>query len=489
MESEVAPARSMKFSKTPRPGAPPPAPCALALLLLLSAGCTSVRLGSAPEPVLRRFAGAVAATSTLPAGGDTLLWSERGAGVIRRLWIRARSHDTDYLDKVVLEARWDDADNPAIAAPLSALFAIGAADSPALATEHTDWAAGGMSLRLAMPFATSAELRLRNVGEAELSDVAWEVDVESGFALGRDVEHLHARHFLHSEGDELDRFEIDGAGRYVGTTVVVRGGEAEACRLSLVIDHDPSRTLGSLNLPTFFGGGGYRERSSWISPGSGMRWLADDLAVAYRWHDRSGVLFQRSLALVLEHQLAAGPAPAILGTAFWYQVDPAGRSPASYVSRPPRTPRATDAIECEDLLPPLYSSGDRCVADITTLLGSDWSGNRQLLFLADAAGDFVVLELPRVAPGRYDLHLVYTVGFGYGAARASIEGSDRDTLLLAAAPGSRPKTERRVMEGVRVADRETPLRLRISAAGEGAHPHVGLDYLRLAAAAGAPSNH
>ncbi len=447
---------------------------------LLLSGCGLSAPDPIGSPVFRRFDSGQGADAALNAGESEQLLRERGAGVIRRVWIRARSCDSAYLEKLVLEARWDDAVNPAVSALLATLFAAGRAYSPPLATEFTTWARGGMSIHLAMPFSVSADLRLRNLGPEPVEDLAWEIDIESGVVVGRAVGKLHARHIRSIEGAGAS-LDVSGQGRYFGTTLVARGCDPRTSRISLSIDADPARSVGSLNLATFFGGSGFRESVSWTSPEAGIRWLSESLAVAHRWHSDAPIPFARSLLLELTTERSARRSYELSAVAFWYQANPAGQSPASYVSSDAAIFSIEGVIEAENLLPPLYSSGDRCLADITTLLGEGWSGNRQLLFLADARDDFVVLEIPIAAPGVYDLHLAYTSGPGYGSARATIDGLEREGVLLEATPSLSATRGLRALRGVRVEGSSTALQLRLTVEKPGPAYLIGLDHVRLEA--------
>lgn len=450
------------------------------VLWLVLYGCGLSVPDQIASPGFRRFAGGHEGDTTLRAGESEQLMRERGAGVIRRVWIRARSCDPSYLEKLVLEARWDDAVNPAISAPLSTLFAAGRAYSPPLATEFTTWARGGMSIRLAMPFSVSGDLRLRNVGSEPIEDLAWEIDVESGVVVGREVGKLHARHIRSIEAGGA-RLEISGQGRYVGTILIARELDLTESRISLSIDADPARSVTSLNLATFFGGSGFRDSASWTSAKAGIRRLSESLAVAHRWHADAPIPFARSLLLELSTEQSSRRPSELSVLAFWYQPNPAGQSPVSYVSADPAIFALEGVIEAESLIPPLYSSGDRCLADITTLMGEGWSGNRQLLFQADARDDFVVLEIPVAEPGVYDLHLAYTSGSGYGSARATIDGFEQDHALLQAKPSPSPTRALSVLGGVRVEKGSPTLRLRLTVEEPGPPFLIGLDHVRLEA--------
>lgn len=449
-------------------------------LLLAVVSCGGVPSPRPSWPDLLRVRGGGADSQSLQPGADILLCDLRGAGALRRVSLRGLSIDARYLDNLVFEARWDGATDPAVSATVAELFTVRRpADAP-FVSALTSWQAGQVTLNLRMPFATAAALRLLNVGDTPLQELAWEIDVEQpdSSRVFEAPEYLHARHFRVQEPGRSS-LRIEGRGRYIGTTLHLRGLDPRSAHLSIEVDDLPGHVISSENALAFLGGSGLPWRGSWVTPHWGLLWSAPDELLGYRWFHHTPVPFSVALEILLHADRPTDRSASLGGVALWYQSEPRGLSPASHLSHPARVSRRPDAIEAESLLPPLYSSGDRCIRQITTLWGPGWSGNAQMVFQADAPGDFVVLNIPGIQPGTYDLTLAYTVGPSFGTARATIEGDDRPGLELQASATAAVELRESVQRQVVVAAAADYLRLRLTSEGGASAAQIGLDHLRL----------
>jgi hypothetical protein len=436
----------------------------------------------------------------LAPGAERILCDLHGAGTIRRIWVRGESIDAGYLDNLALEAYWEGATNPAISVTLGELAAIDRADAPPFASAVVHWGSGAVVLDTPMPFTNRARLRLLNVGTTPVRRLGWEIDIERGptpAVQGEGDDHFCARRFdANLTAPERAFLQVGGSGRYLGTTLRVHGVDPGTIRFALWPDANQRRAITSQNVLIFLGSSGLGRRLPVAAPEWGLTERGSRAAAGYRWHISAPLHFTSAMALHCDVAGALPQGATLDGAAFWYQKSAQGIAPAAYLSHPARIPVREGAIEGESLLPPLYSSGDPCGEEITTLFGDRWSGNAQLVLEADAVGDFVVLDLAPVQPGTYDLHLAYTLGSHFGTARASVMGDPRPGALLAAQPHAALGTREVTIPGVRIVEEDPRLLLRLTMEGgnrgadettlfgEGSAPEatsfrVGLDYLRL----------
>lgn len=185
------------------------------------------RAGADPE-ILPNGQAQTGAGMLLPGERATLADVEH-PGAIRALSLRLDPHDDAALQNVWLEARWDGATDPAVAAPLADLFLSGAGErSPARGllagydpTRHEGY------LYLPMPFAHSARLQLVNRGKAPVN-ASWRVEqAPAAYAgAGGDVGEFHAtfaREPSTTVGRDYVMLDAPGEGKVVGFSFTEQG--------------------------------------------------------------------------------------------------------------------------------------------------------------------------------------------------------------------------------------------------------------------------
>lgn len=409
--------------------------------------------------------------AVLRPGTRVVLVDVEGPAEIARLWLRALSRDRRYLRNLIVEAYWDGADTPCIAAPVGDFFAVGPTPGLPFASSLTGWSHGALVSRFPMPFSRRGRIELVNTGEAEVRELEWQLDLLEGAGgeLGRGG--LHAR-FVRARASSHahEVLALRGQGWYVGTTVSIEGP------VDLSAPGERFRVDGEdwgrgHSLATYLGGSGFPGAEAWAAPNAGFTQISQERLTGYRWHLEAPIPFDDAIHVELG---PVGTRGELATVAFWYEPESHRLPPVSYLSGVGVFGEEPGVLEAESLLPPLYSSGDSATEQITTLLGPGWSGNCQLLFAADAVGDFLVLEVSGLTEARYDLALAYTCGPGFGDYMARSEDGDATGILLEG--GVAPEASVRVDTLRNLRAVEGSVRLRLTAQ-PGLGRHLGLDHL------------
>jgi hypothetical protein len=157
---------------------------------------------------------------TIRAGESLVLANIQGSGVIRRIWITVGERTPVMLRSLRLEMFWDNAEKPAVSAPLGDFF--GAALGQTVAFENALFSSPeGRSFNtiVPMPFRRAARLMLTNESSADLTRVFYDVD----YTLGPpplDMLYFHAywrREHPTVLGEDFRVLPaIEGRGRYLG---------------------------------------------------------------------------------------------------------------------------------------------------------------------------------------------------------------------------------------------------------------------------------
>jgi hypothetical protein len=247
------------------------------------------------------------AYDTIRAGESLVLANIQGAGIIRRIWITVENR-TPVLRSLRLEMFWDNADKPAVSAPLGDFF--GAALGQTVAFENALFSSPeGRSFNtiVPMPFRRAARLVLTNESRTDLPRVFYDVD----YTLGpppADMLYFHAywrRERPTTLGKDFQVLPVvKGRGRYLGTVVGVRTdptygdtwwGEGE---MKLVLNGGASQdTLVGTGTEDYIGTGWgqgayiHRYQGSPIADGKSRRWTF------YRWHVPDPIFFDTSCAV------------------------------------------------------------------------------------------------------------------------------------------------------------------------------------------------
>jgi len=382
---------------------------------------------------------------TAETGRTALLADLDGPGAITALKIKLPL-PTDpeaqriLLRQLTLSITWDDETTPAVWSPLGDFFGyVGGGDVFSSlpvgllpdGTLYSYWY---------MPYGRKAHLEIANDGAAPLK-IDWEI---SHAALDRPIASLarfHAKWHRDSfPTDRLDRapdwtlLTTQGSGRYVGTHLHVWNP-----RGSWWGEGDDKFFVDGEKFPSTFGTGsedyfGY----AWSSSGHFSRAYHNQILNEHnsghaddnRWHIPDSVPFESSFEGDIEKYFPNARSTLYAAEVFWYLnaggTDPYRPVPVAdrfgYWTRP-TVYQAAGVIEGESLRPDPKPAHHARPQD-TYQYGTQWSGDKQLLWEADHTGEVLVSPLPAQSAGRYRLTAHFTSAPNYGIFQLALDGAN-----------------------------------------------------------------
>lgn len=284
------------------------------------------------------------------AGATVTLADIAGPGVVRHIWLTVHP---EWWRRMVLRARWDSAEEPAVVVPLGDFFGQGFGTYAPLSSQFVTVAPhGGLNSYWPMPFRSRATLLLENLSP-DPAVVYYQVDY-SLEDVPADAGYLHAQWRrswpVDSGGVHTIVDEVAGRGHYAGTYLAVGvthpgwWGEGE---VKFYLDDDSSYpTICGTGTEDYFGGAynwdvpglGY---TPYCSPFLGLHQVIrpDGLYASqprfgmYRWHGPDPIHFATSLRVTIQDlgwRRDGRYLPRrddISSTAFWYLDAPSGGSP------------------------------------------------------------------------------------------------------------------------------------------------------------------
>jgi len=111
------------------------------------------------------------------------------------------------------------------------------------------------------------------------------------------------------------------------------------------------------------------------------------------------------------------------------QVPMPGEKPADSASSVPAPATGVIRIEGEDLIEKAFVKLGNVKPQGMSGFGPAWSGNRQLWWTGGQPGEVLVLKVPGLKPGTYDLTLFPTTAHDYGTIRVAINGQLKEADL------------------------------------------------------------
>ncbi|GAB4458821.1 MAG: DUF2961 domain-containing protein [Armatimonadaceae bacterium] len=167
------------------------------------------------------------------AAGEAVILAEEPAGVrgtVRRIWLTVDDRSPKMLRGLKLEAFWDGAERPAIAAPLGDFFGVGLGQCVAFESVFFSNPEGrSFNCCLPMPFQNGMRLVLTNETDTDLTFLFYDVNYSVGDAHGAETLYLHA-HFRRENPTTLQQDypllpTVFGRGRFLGVNIGVRADQ------------------------------------------------------------------------------------------------------------------------------------------------------------------------------------------------------------------------------------------------------------------------
>lgn len=176
----------------------------------------------------RTNAGAKGRAFERVAAGETktLLDLSGHSGTLRRIWLTVSDRSPEMLRALRVELFWDDAETPAVSAPLGDFFGIGLGlRTPFECALFSDPEGRSFNCFIPMPFRRSARITLTNTSATDLSHLFYDIDLTVGDDHGSDALYFHAdwrRESPNALGREFDILPfVAGRGRFLGCNVGV----------------------------------------------------------------------------------------------------------------------------------------------------------------------------------------------------------------------------------------------------------------------------
>ena len=394
-------------------------------------------------------AGTVAKLGGMLAPGATATQKIEGPAAIRRLTVKLEAEDImQALRSTVLQLRFDG--EPCVWCPAGDFFGTGYQIHP-FRTWYTQTEKDGtLHAFWVMPFRSSAELTLHNVGaqpvnlaRVEAHTGAWDwndrsMHFRAAWRQDTKIDTGPNKDMTGKGAFDVNYVEITGAGTYVGDTLTLFNGTNAWWG-----EGDEKIYIDGERFPSHIGTGtedyyGY----AWCRPevfqapfhaqpcGDGN--LRAGFSVNSRYRGLDSIPFKKSLRVDMELWHWRHTKMNFAPSTFWY-ARPGGRAnlrpdPASaalpvarHRSDVVEVVRVEGAIEGESLKILERTGGATEIQDIDTF---DWSGNSQLWWIDANVGDRLVLALPVERAGRYRVHAQLTKAVDYGIVQISINGTN-----------------------------------------------------------------
>ncbi len=159
------------------------------------------------------------------AAGETYVMAHgEGVGTVRRLWVTISDRSPALLRGLVLRMYWDDAEAPAVEAPLGDFFGVALGRNAAFENAWFDNPEGrSFNCRLPMPFRSGFRITVTNESPVDLPMFFYDVNYTLGDSHGSDAGYFHA--YFHRDNPTTLRQDfqilprIHGRGRYLGATL------------------------------------------------------------------------------------------------------------------------------------------------------------------------------------------------------------------------------------------------------------------------------
>jgi hypothetical protein len=290
--------------------------------------------------------------------GDTLVLADlEGPGLIRHIWITIGTDVPDYLSTLVLRMTWEEADKPAVEAPLGPFFGLGHDHCADVVSELIVVMASragyikdppgraAFNCYFPMPFRKRARITLTNTGQQDIGMVFFHIDYQRHDSLPAEMMYFHARYLMEKtepavsperrnlEGREnYVILDTQGQGHFVGSTLHVEAHADEAGKWYegdelIVIDGRVEKAIRGTGSEDYYNMA-WGARRWFQSPYFGTSyhaWNEGEPELAhfgrfsmYRWHVPDPIPFAESIKVSIEHGHDNDAANRYASVAYWY---------------------------------------------------------------------------------------------------------------------------------------------------------------------------
>ncbi|MHC4740571.1 MAG: glycoside hydrolase family 172 protein [Planctomycetota bacterium] len=448
----------------------------------------------------RRRLGRASATSRLPSGVTELVELE-GPRAIRELAVKISADNLGQaLRSTILRIEFDGAET--VWCPVGDFFGSGFGLNPYRSWQMRVLEDGSMVCNWVMPFEKGCRISMENLSDEtvslDLADVRWEPwqwDERSMHfnAVWRQYSHVKV---TARQGRDMNYVTITGQGKLVGDSLALFN-----CARAWWGEGDEKIFVDGETFPSTFGTG-TEDYYGYSFGGSSVFYEGPFHAqpVAAASHNESGrgtnlrvraldaIPFSKSLKLDMELWHWENTYMHFSPTTYFY-ARPGARSniepsPEDAKRKVPRAiedvavvHRVESAFEGENLEISKITGGR---TEIQNNLREGWSNNRQLWWRDGSPGDELVLDLPEVEAGTYEVFLNLTKAADYGIAQFYLNDTEVSSAIdlynrSVVTTGNRSLGKAALKGG------PVQLRIKIVGANPAAEKRhmVGLDYIKL----------
>ncbi len=252
-------------------------------------------------------------TIPVPRGKRVTLGEVRGCGYIAQFWLTFPGWfwqhwnpkapiNQSILKTLILRIYWDDAKEPAVAAPVGDFFGAGLCEVASFGSRYFGTSSGGFFCRWPMPFRKSFRIEIENLDPEINTDVFCNIL----YQLAPLPERVGYFHTVFSTGRNpgpapVPIAEVSGRGHYAGCFVYMQGEERNYLSfleapeyVHVDEDWDLPRIVGT-GLEDYFLGGWYFREGTFAGPYHGVP-IKDTLNASvamYRAHEADAIHFRK----------------------------------------------------------------------------------------------------------------------------------------------------------------------------------------------------
>ena len=397
--------------------------------------------------------------------GQTLALAElKGAGCVKHIYwtyiIGEEDTRRHLFRDMILRMYWDGEEVPSVECPIGDFFGVSnctprplrslvLVTNPGTGATPVSW---GLNSYFPMPFSSGARIEVTNEAEVPLG-IWYHIDYET---YPRAPQWLNDAGRFHAQFRRTKTKAIAAPGGTNTTgeenyVILEAAGRGSLAGYMLSVDNvtggwwgegdDMVFVDGDSWPPSFHGtgseeifGGGAGPNVEYSGPYTGFHLVENRLEDPwfgkngmYRFFVHDPIRFSESIRVTIEHGHANDLANDYSSVAYWYQEEPHAPFPAlpspegRAVVKPAPVSHVEGAIEAEDLLGSVSSSGDPVRA---LWFPGEWSAGRFLWYLGNAPDDFVSIQVPVEADGVYDVVMYLTKASDFGTFQLKVDGKN-----------------------------------------------------------------
>jgi hypothetical protein len=237
-----------------------------------------------------------------------------GKGYISQLWLTFPGYFYQHWDPeqpisqtilktLILRIYWDNATEPAVAAPVGDFFGIGLCEPGNFASQYLGMSSGGFFCKFPMPFRKGFRIEIENLDDKIDTIVFMNVLYQLTEDINESTGYFHTQfHTARLNGeDPVHIAEVAGRGHYAGCTLSMQGKPMkyfaflEAPEYVYVDDDWETPRIVGTGLEDYFLGGWYFREGVFTGPYHGVP-VKDPLnssIVMYRIHDADAIHFKK----------------------------------------------------------------------------------------------------------------------------------------------------------------------------------------------------